>query len=141
MIPHQLMIRQKKCTAIFIRSVVVRILFVISLIILCDQPTHDADVTGPCPGKFLPLFIEIILIPAKIVTIITLGFELHNVPSAQQQTASFSNAPLIMAGHLELMVSGINAAKDCPQKILSHQIKNDKTVWTYLTDLWRCHHH
>jgi hypothetical protein len=42
-----------------------------------------------------------------------------SVPSAQQLAASFINAPPIMAGHLELMVSGNNSAKNCPQKILS----------------------
>jgi hypothetical protein len=122
MICHQLMIRKKKClAAIFIRSVVVRILFIIHLllVILRVQPIHDADVTRPCPGKLLPLFVEIILIPAKIVTIITHGSELPHVRASQQQVASFSKAPPIMAGHLKLMVSIINAAKDCPQKFLS----------------------
>ena len=106
---------------IFVHSVVVRILFLIHflLAILRDQPIHDADVPGPCPGKFLPLFVEMILIPAKIITTITQGFELPHVPSAQQLAASFSNAHPIMAGHLELMVSGINAANNCPQKTLS----------------------
>jgi hypothetical protein len=82
-------------------------------------PIHDADVPGPYPGKFIPLFVEMILIPTKIVTIVAQGFELPHVPSAQQLGASFSNAPPTMAGHLKLMVRGINAAKDCPQKILS----------------------
>jgi hypothetical protein len=60
-----------------------------------------------------------ILIPAKIVTIITPGFELPHAHSTQKLAASFSNAPTIMAGHLKLMVSGNNTAKDCPQKNLS----------------------
>jgi hypothetical protein len=49
------------------------------------------------------------LIPAKGVIIITQGLELPQVPSTQQLAASFSNALPIMAGHLELMVSGNNA--------------------------------
>jgi hypothetical protein len=61
----------------------------------------------------------LILIPAKIVAIITHGFELPHVPFAQQLAASFSYTLQIMAGHLKLMVSGINAANNCPQKILS----------------------
>jgi hypothetical protein len=99
------------------------IFFVIHLllVILHDQPIHDVDVPGPCPGKVVPLFVEMILIPATIVTIITQGFELPAVPSAQQLVASFSNALPIMAGHLKLMVSGNNAARDCPQKILSQE--------------------
>jgi hypothetical protein len=100
MIRHELMIHQKKClAAIFVCSVVVRILFVIHLLLLIlrDQPIHDADVPGPCPGELLPLFIEIILIPAKIVTIITQGSELPHDRSPQQQAASFSNTPPIMA--------------------------------------------
>ncbi len=60
-----------------------------------------------------------ILIPAKGVTIITQGLELPHVPSTQQLAASFSNALPIMTDHLELMVSGNNAANDCPKKILS----------------------
>ncbi len=60
-----------------------------------------------------------ILIPAKIVTIITQGFELPLVPFTQKLAASFSNAPPIMAGHLKLMVSNNNVAKDSTQKILS----------------------
>jgi hypothetical protein len=122
MINHQLVISQKvRLTAFFVRSVVVVILFVVHLflVILRDQPIHDADIPGPCPGKFIPLFVEMILIPADIVTIITQGFELPHDPSAQQMAASFSNPPPIMAGHLKLMESGINAAEDCPQKILS----------------------
>jgi hypothetical protein len=93
----------------------------LSLIILRDQPIHDADVPGPFPGKEVPLFVKMILIPPKIVAIITQGFELPHVPSTQQLAASFSNAPPIMAGHLKLMVSGNNAAEDCPQKILSRE--------------------
>ena len=122
MIPHQLVICQKKrLAAIFVPSFVVVILCVVLLllIILCDQPIHDADVPGPCPGNFLPLFVEMILIPAKGVIIITQGIELPHVPSAQQLVGSFSVAPPIMAGHLELMVSGINTANNCPQKTLS----------------------
>jgi hypothetical protein len=122
MIRHQLMIRQKNClAAIFVRSVAVWILFIVHLllIILHDQPIHDADVPGLCPGKLLSLFVVMILIPAKIVTIVTQGSELPHVWSPQQQAASFSNALPIMAGHLELMVSGINAAEDHPQKFLS----------------------
>jgi hypothetical protein len=116
------MIRQKKrLAAIFVRSIIVRILFVVHLllVILRDQPIHDADVSGSYPGKLLPLLIAIILIPAKIVTIITQGSELPHVQSPQQQAASFSNALPIMVGHIKLMVSGINAAKDFPQKFLS----------------------
>ncbi len=64
-------------------TLIVRILFVIHLLLLIlhDQPTHDHDVFGPCPGKYLPLFVKMKLIPAKIVTIITQGFELPHVPS------------------------------------------------------------
>jgi hypothetical protein len=122
MICHQLVICQKEClTAFFVRYIVVVILFVVHLllVILRDQLIHDADIPGPCPGKFIPLFVEMILIPAKVVMIITQGFELPHVSSAQQLAASFSNAPPIMAGHLKLMVSSNNAANDCPQKILS----------------------
>jgi hypothetical protein len=121
-IRYQLMVRQEKClAAFFVWSVIVWIFFVVhlSLIILRDQPIHDADVPGPCPGKLLSLFVEIILIPAKIVTIITQGSVLPHVRSPQQQAADFSNALPIMAEHLKLMVSGINTAKDCPQKFLS----------------------
>jgi hypothetical protein len=112
---------EKRLEAIFVCSVVVKILFVIHilLVILRDQPIHDADVPGACHGELLPLFVEMILIPGKIVTIITQGSELPHVRFPQQQAASFSNALPIMADHLELMVSGIKAAKDHPQKFLS----------------------
>jgi hypothetical protein len=70
------------------------------LIILHDQPIHDADIPGPCPGEVDPLIVEMILIPAKIRRVITQGFELPHVPSTQQLAASFSNAPPIMAGTL-----------------------------------------
>jgi hypothetical protein len=122
MICHQQVIHQKKCLAVIIvRSVVVRILFVVhlSLVILRDQPIHDADVPGHCPGKFLPLFVEMILISAKGVTIFTQGLELPHNPSTQQLAASFSNALPIMAGHLKLMVRGNSANNNHPQKILS----------------------
>ncbi len=56
-----------------------------------------------------------------------------------------------MAGHLKLMVNGINTAYDCPQKILSQDKAqllaiilsdlNDKTSWTHQPDLWRSHHY
>jgi hypothetical protein len=102
-IRHQLVVYQKEClTAFFIHSIVVVILFVVhlSLVILRDKPIHDADVPGSCPGKFIQLFIEMILIPAKMVMIITQGFELSHIPSAQQLAASFSNTPPIMAARL-----------------------------------------
>jgi hypothetical protein len=90
------------------------ILFVVylSLVVLRNQPIHDADVPGPCSGNFLPLFIEMILIPAKGVIIITQGLELPHVRSTQQPAASFKNATPIMAGHLKLMVSSNNAANN-----------------------------
>jgi hypothetical protein len=111
---------KKRLAAIFVHSIDLRILFAIDLllIILCDQPICDADVPGPCPGKFLPLFVEMILIPAKGVIIITQGLELPHVLSTQQLAASFSNDPPTMTGLFKLMMSSNNAAKDCPQKIL-----------------------
>jgi hypothetical protein len=112
---------EKRLAEIFVRSIVVVILIVVqlSLGVLRDQPIHDVDVPGPCPGNILPLFVEMILIPAKGVIIITQGLELPHVCSTQQPAASFSIAPPIMAGHLKLMVSGNNTANDCPQTILS----------------------
>ncbi len=115
------MIQLKKCqAAFFVLSAVVRFLFVSHLLLVFfhDQPIHDADVPGTCPGKHLPLFVKIMIILAKIETIITQGSELPHVGSFQYQAASFSTILPIMAGHLEEMVGGINAAKDCPQKIL-----------------------
>jgi hypothetical protein len=112
----------EKClAAIFVHSFVVRILFIVHLLLvfLCDQPRHDADVPGPHPGKFLPLFVEMMLIPAKGVIIITQVLELPHVCPTQQPGASFKNALPIMAGPLILMVSGNNAANNCPQNILS----------------------
>jgi hypothetical protein len=130
-------IRQKNTwLQFFVCSFVVVILFVIHLllVVLRDQLILDADVPGPCPGNFLPLFVEMILIPAKGVIIITQGIELPHVHSTQQPVASFSNASPIMAGHLELMVSSNNTADNSPQKILSW----DNAQWLaiiFLSDL------
>jgi hypothetical protein len=126
---------------IFVRSFVVVILFVIHLLLifLHNQPIHKADVPGPCPGNFLPLFVEMmILIPAKGVIIITQGLELPPVCSTEQPAASFINALLIMASRLKLMVSGNNAANDCPQKILSWD--NAQGLAIILSDLKRKHY-
>jgi hypothetical protein len=78
-----------------------------------------ADVPGPCPDNFLPLLVEMMLIPAKGVIIITQCLEMPHVRSSQQPMASFDNALPIMAGRLILMVSGNNTANNCPQNILS----------------------
>ncbi len=120
---------------IFVRYFIVVILFIVhpSLVILHDQPIYDADVPGPCPGNFLPHFIEMTLIPTKGIIIIMHGLELPHVPSTQQLAASFSNAPPIMAGHLKLMVSSNNAANNCPQKILSRD--NAQQLAIILSDL------
>ncbi len=74
-----------------------------------------------------------ILISAKGVTIIIQGLKLPHVRSTQQPAASFSNALPIMAGHLELMVSGNTAANNLPQKILSRD--NAQQLAIILSDL------
>jgi hypothetical protein len=64
---------QKECLAAIVVQPIIEVIFFVVhflLFFFCDQPRYDADVLGLCHDNFFPLFVEMILTPAKGVLVI-----------------------------------------------------------------------
>jgi hypothetical protein len=79
MIGQLLVMRQKVCMPTIVVQPIVKMIFFIFPILVCDQPRHDCELLGLCCDRGCPFFVKIILTLAREVIAITQSLELPEV--------------------------------------------------------------